>query len=65
METVQSSFKKKYIKCLERIKPFYASCHHDNIYEKVVSFTTNQNAAGVVLMILQGPTSSELIFFII
>ena len=46
----------------KNINHFYASSHHDNILDKVVLFTTNQNAAGVVVMILLGPTSSELTF---
>ena len=44
---------------MERIKQ--ASCHHDNLLDKVVSLTTNQNAAGFVIILL-GPISSELTF---
>ena len=34
----------------------------DNILDKIVLLSTNQNAASVVVMILLGPTSSELAF---
>ena len=61
METVLSSiFKKENV--WKEYNHFYASCHLDNILDKVVSLTTNQNAACVVVMILLGPTSSELTF---
>ena len=50
------------MKYLKKKKHFCASCHHDNILDKVVSLTTNWNAAGVVVLILLGPTSSELTF---
>ena len=43
-------------------KKICATCHHDNILDKVVSLTSNENTADVVEMILLGPTSSELIF---
>ena len=49
------------IKCLQR-RTICTSCHHDNILDKVVSLTSNENAAGVVEMILLGPTSTELTF---
>ena len=61
METVLSSNFKIY-SVWKELNHFCASCHHDNILDKIGSLTTNQNAAGVVVMILLRPTSSELTF---
>ena len=46
----------------EKKKHFCANSHHDSILDKVVSITTNQNAAGVAMMILVGPTCSDHTF---
>ena len=46
----------------EKKKHFCANFHHDGILVEVVSLTTNQNAAGVAMMILLGPTCSDHTF---
>ena len=46
----------------KRKKHFCANYLHDSILVKVVSLTTNQNAAGVATMILVGPTCSDHTF---